>query len=212
VSKKATLCLVSCSVLKEEIERLVKQGDLDVDLAFVSKYFHVEYELLEKNLRQVVEKTLTRFPGRVILVHGDLCLGQNNEMKKLAEEYGVVKVDALNCIDCQLGGKGKFLDADPNHDLMFLGPGMIGFFRHFKEKMQKENVDEQALANLFSGLKGIVIIDTLGEANKIREEVEKLNNGLTILETKEIGLENLKQVILEAIARHNQKAARTPAK
>jgi hypothetical protein len=212
VSKKAKLCLVSCSVLKEEIEKLVKQGDLDVELAFVSKYFHVEYDLLEKNLRRVVEKTLTRFPGRVILVYGDLCLGQNNEMKKLAEEYGVVKVNALNCIDCQLGGKGKFLDADPNHDLMFLGPGMIGFFHHFKEKMQKENIDEQTFAKLFSGIKGIVLLDTLGEANKIGEEVEKLHSGLTILETREIGLENLKQVIFEAIEANNQKAARTSAK
>jgi hypothetical protein len=212
VNKKAKPCLVSCSVLKEDIERLVKQGDLDVDLVFISKYFHVDYEVLEKNLRQIIEKTLTCFPGKVILVYGDLCLGQNNEMKKLTEEYGVVKVDALNCIDCQLGGKGKILDADPNHDLMFLGPGMISFFRHFKEKMQKENIDEQTLANLFSELKGIVILDTLGEANKTREEVEKLHTGLTILETKEIGLENLKQVILEAIEANNQKAARTSAK
>ena len=212
MSKKAKLCLVSCSVLKEEIESLVKQGDLDVELAFVSKYFHVDYEVLEKNLRQVAEKTLTRFPGRVILVYGDLCLGQNNEMKKLAEEYGVVKVDAVNCIDCQIGGKGKFLDADPNHDLMFLGPGMIGFFHHFKEKMQKENIDEQTFAKLFSGLKGIVLLDTLGEATKIGEDAEKLHTGLAILETREIGLENLKQIIVEAIEAHNQKAAGTPAK
>ena len=54
-------------------------------------------------------------------------LDQNNEMKKLAEEYGIVKVDAVNCIDCQLGGKGKFLEADPEHNLMFMGPGMMSF-------------------------------------------------------------------------------------
>ena len=47
-------CLVSCSVLKEEIKRLVKQRDLDVEPVFVSKYFHIDYALLEKNLRQVV--------------------------------------------------------------------------------------------------------------------------------------------------------------
>jgi hypothetical protein len=81
VSKKAKPCLVSCSVLKGEIERLVRQGDLDVELVFVSKYFHVDYALLEKNLRLVVEKTRSRFPGRVIVVYGDLCLGQDNEMK-----------------------------------------------------------------------------------------------------------------------------------
>jgi hypothetical protein len=207
MSEKTKVCLVSCSVLKKEIEKLVKKGDLDVETVFVSKYFHVDYTLLEKNLRQVVEKSLSRFPGKVVLVYGDLCLGTNNEMKKLAEEYGVVKVDALNCIDCQLGGKGKYLDADPNHDLLFLGPGMIDFFTHFREKMQRENIGEDAIANFFAGLRGIVILDTLGESNKNKEDIEKMQTGLAILETREIGLENLKQILLEAMEKCSQKSA-----
>jgi len=207
MSEKTKACLVSCSVLKKEIENLVKKGDLDVETVFVSKYFHVDYALLEKNLRQVVERSLSRFPGKVILVYGDLCLGTNNEMKKLAEEYGVVKVDALNCIDCQLGGKGKYLNADPDHDLLFLGPGMIDFFTHFREKMQRENIDENVILNFFAGLRGIVILDTLGESNKNKEDIEKMHTGLTILETREIGLESLKRVLLEAIERHSQKSA-----
>ena len=93
-------------------------------------------------------------------------------MKKFIDECGVVKVDALNCIDCLLGGKGKFLEADPDHELMFLYPGMIGFFSHFKEKMQQENIDEDTFKKLFSGLKGIVLLDTLGEAKKQRRDRE----------------------------------------
>jgi hypothetical protein len=58
---------------------------------------------------------------------------------KLSQEYGVLKVDALNCVDFLLGVKGKVLEADPGHDLLFLYPGMIDFFTHFKEKAQKEN-------------------------------------------------------------------------
>jgi hypothetical protein len=201
VNEKTKLCLVSCSVLREELEQLVKQGSLDAELVFVSKYFHVDYEVLEKNLRKVLEATLKRFNGKVVLVYGDLCLGQNNEMKKLAEEYGIVKVDAVNCIDCQLGGKGVFLEADPNHNLMFMGPGMILFFKHMKEKMLKEGVDEAAFANMFSGIKGIVLLDTCGDAEKYKEELEKSGIELPILETREIGLENLKRVIFEAIER-----------
>ncbi|MGA2954173.1 MAG: DUF1638 domain-containing protein, partial [Thermodesulfobacteriota bacterium] len=132
MKQKAKPCLVSCSVLRKEIEKLVQQGELDADVVFVSKYFHVDYAQLEKNLRPVIEKALERYPERVILVYGDLCLGMDDEMKKLAEQYGIVKVDALNCIDCQLGGKGKFLEADPQHDLMFLTPGMTDFFSHAK--------------------------------------------------------------------------------
>ena len=199
MNEKTKICLVSCSVLKEELEQLVKQGSLNADLVFVSKYFHVDYEAVEKNLRKVLEHTLKRFSGKVVLVYGDLCLGQNGEMKKLAEEYGVVKVDALNCIDCQLGGKGKFLEADPEHNLMFMGPGMIAFFKHMKERMVKEGVNEAVFEGMFSGIKGIVLLDTCGNAKECREELEKSGIRLPILETKKIGLENVRRVVLDAI-------------
>jgi hypothetical protein len=197
--------------LKKEIEQLIKQGDLDVELVFVSKYFHVDYALLEKNLRKVVEKSLSRSPGGVILVYGDLCLGPNDEMKKLTEEYGLVKVNALNCVDCLLGGKGKVLDADPDHDLLFLNPGMIAFFSHFKEMAQLENVDEESFNKLFSSIKGIALLDTLGEPEKNKEEIEKLRSGLTILETKGIGLDKLKQIISEAVKRSKRKTKKRHA-
>jgi hypothetical protein len=45
------------------------------------------------------------------------------QMKRLVDDYGVVKIDALNCVDCQLGGKGKSLEADPNQEVIFLFSG-----------------------------------------------------------------------------------------
>ncbi len=199
MNEKPKLCLVSCSVLREELEQLVKQGTFDAELVFVSKYFHVDYDAVEKNLRKVLEHTLKCSNRKVVLVYGDLCLGQNDEMKKLADEYGIVKVDAVNCIDCQLGGKGKFFDADPEHNLMFMGPGMIGFFKHAKETMLKEGVDEAAFANMFSGIKGFVLLDTCGNAEKLVSELEKSGMGLPILEIRKIGVEGVKRVIFDAI-------------
>ena len=199
MTEKPKVCLVSCSVLREELEQLVNQGSLDVELVFVSKFFHIDFSALENNLRKVLEQTLKRLKGKVVLVYGDLCLGQDNEMKKLAQEYDVLKVDAVNCVDCQLGGKGKSLEADPEHNLMFMGPGMIGFFKHAKEQMLKEGVDEAAFAGMFSGLKGAVILDTCGDAEKCREDIEKSGMGLKILEIRKVGTENIKQVVLDAI-------------
>ncbi len=195
-------CIVACSVLEGEIEKIVQKGDLDADLLFVSKYFHVDYEQIEKHLRPVIERALKQSSGNVVLVYGDLCLGVDNEMKKLAKEYGIVKIDALNCIDCQLGGKGKFLEADPEHNLMFLSPGMTDFFIHAQEMMRKEGVDESYLNQFFTGLKGIVILDTLGNAVELRSKVEKLNTGLPILETKTVGCNKVRAVIQEAIERN----------
>ncbi len=197
--QKTKPCIVSCSVLKDEILKLVKEGKLNADLLFVSKYFHVDYDQIEKNLRPAIERALQSHPDNVILVYGDLCLGVDNEMKKLAEEYGVTKVDALNCIDCQLGGKGRFFEADPNHDLMFLSPGMTDFFDHAREMMRKEGMDEATLKQFFNGLKGIIILDTLGNPVELKSKVEKLQTGLLILETRPIGCDNVWKVIQEAL-------------
>jgi hypothetical protein len=200
VNKKAKeVCLISCSVLKEEIQQLIKQKSIDAEVVYVSKFFHIDYAAVEYNLRKVLEQTLKRFKGKVVLVYGDLCLGQDNEMKKLAKEFGIIKVDAVNCIDCQLGGKGKFFEADPKHNLMFMGPGMIGFFKHAKQQMLKEGVDEAAFLNMFNGIRGFVLLNTYGDTDKMREDLEKSGLNIEILETREIGLEGVKRVILDAI-------------
>jgi hypothetical protein len=197
--KRPEICLVSCSVLREELEQLVKNGSLEAELIFVSKFFHIDYAALETNLRKVIEQTQKRFKGKVVLVYGDLCLGQDNEMKRLAQEYGLRKIDAVNCIDCQLGGKGKFNEADPEHNLMFMGPGMIGFFKHAKEQLKKEGVDETTYANMFSSIKGIVILDTCNNAKKCREEVEQSGMNLPVLEVRQIGADNVLKVVRDAI-------------
>jgi hypothetical protein len=205
LSKSEKICLVSCSVLKDELKELVKQDKLDVDLVFVSKSFHIDYALVEKNVRMVLEATLKRYPGRVVLVYGDLCLGQDNEMKKLAEEYGVIKVDALNCVDCQLGGKGIVNDADPEHNLMFMGPGMIDFFKDTREKLRKEGIDEEAFQNMFSGIKGFVILDTLGNSEQCIRELEKTEINVKVLETRKVGLDKIKRLVDEAVEKTHLK-------
>ncbi len=200
MDKEAKVCLVSCSVLREELERLVKQGSLNCELVFVSKYFHVDYDAVEKNLRRVLEYILKSSSRKVVLVYGDLCLGPNGEMKKLADEYGIVKVDAVNCVDCQLGGKGRSLEADPEHNLMFMGPGIIEFFKHMKGELLKQGMDEAAFVGMFSGIKGFVLLDTCGNAEEMKRELEEAGLGVPIIETRQIGLENVRRVVFDAIS------------
>ncbi len=198
--KKHKPCLISCSVLKDEIHELQRRGELNADVIFVSKYFHIDYDLLKKNLRATIERTLKRF-GKPVVVYGDLCLGPNGEMKQLMSEYGLIKVDALNCVDCLLGGHGQIEGADPNHELMFFDPGMIDFFFGAQKKLKQEGLSEEDMRNMFSGIKGIVLLDTLGNAEKCVEDIGKLKTGLEILEIKEVGVDNLKLVLSDAIKR-----------
>jgi hypothetical protein len=204
LTQKTKPYLVVCSVLKDEIKKLIEKDELDAEVVFVSKYFHEDYAKLEKNLRPVIEKALKHYPKNVILVYGDLCLGMNDEMNKLAEEYGIGKIDSLNCIDCQLGGKGKYLKTDPNQNLFFLSPGMMDMFGYVKDMLKKEGFDETVFRKSFKDLRGFVVLDTLGDSSKITQELKKFDIGLEIMETIYVGCENVKNVIQEAIEKNKK--------
>jgi hypothetical protein len=199
LTQKPKTCILSCSVLKRELLKLKEEGKLDADLVFVSKNFHVDYTLLETNLRKVLEHTKKRFSGKIVLVYGDLCLGPDGEMKKLASEYGVVKVDALNCVDCQLGGKGQVNTADPEHNLMFMGPGMIEFFEDMKPRMVAEGMTEDAFAGMFSGIKGFVILDTCGDGDKLAQKLKAAGLKTEVLQTRKVGADGVLCIVKEAI-------------
>jgi len=49
-----------------------------------------------------------------------------------------------------------------------------------------------------------VLLDTCGNAEKCLEELKKSGMGLPILETREIGLENVRRVVFDAIERANR--------
>ncbi|MCL2476961.1 DUF1638 domain-containing protein [Candidatus Bathycorpusculum sp.] len=196
-----SVCVVSCSVLKGELLQLRAEGKLDAELVFVSKNFHVDYAQLESNLRRMLEHTKRRFNGRIVLVYGELCLGQSGEMEQLARELGVVRVNALNCIDCQLGGRGRALEADPEQDLMFMGPGMVEFFADMKRNLLQQGMDETAFRELFSGIKGLVLLDTCGNKAKLLEDLSALGMGLEVIEVREVGLGGVLRVVLDAIER-----------
>jgi len=200
LTAKTKPCLISCSVLRNELKELVKTGALDVDLSFYSMELHSDYGLLEKNLRKKIEESQTQAKRLVVVVTGDYCLGSEDEAKKLMDEYGIVKVDALNCIDCLFGGKGQFSAADPEGTRIFLSPGWIRYFNHKLKKMEGSE-DEETFRNMFTGLKGIVLLDTFGDMEDYKKEIEEICSftRLPILETRKIGLANLREVVLESV-------------
>lgn len=192
--------VISCSVLKNELKALAKTGALDVALSFYSMELHSDYGLLEKNLRKKIEESLAQSNRPVVVITGDYCLGPEDAAKKLMAEYSVVKAGALNCIDCLFGGKGQFTSADPEGTRIFLTPGWITYFHH-KLKKAKGSEHEETFRNLFSGLKGIVLLDTIGDLQDYKEEIEEICSftHLPILETRRIGTGKLRKVVLEAV-------------
>jgi hypothetical protein len=68
-------------------------------------------------------------------------------------------------------------------------------------------MDETAFKQFFTGLRGIIILDTLGDTDELKSRVEMLDTGLKVLETRSIGCGNVKRVIQEAIEENERRSA-----
>lgn len=187
--------LVCCGVFKDEIDQLSLAKEYNI--VFLGMNLHIDYNLLEQSLTKILENIAKKSSNKVILVYGDYCLGPNGEMSKLAKRHDVVKVDALNCIDCFLGGSGSNLKVDPEDKMIFLSPGWIKFFNYHRKQALKD--EQNFFRDMFSGFKGIVLLDTLGNLEDYEDQIEDFVNfsGLKILDTRKIGTDSLKQVIIQ---------------
>ena len=192
--------LISCGILRQEIEKLIEEQSLDVEPYFLDAGLHVVYAELEKELTSVLEKSAEYAPNGIIVVYGDMC---HPRIKKIAKKYNnTIKVDALNCIDCLLGGHKKLLQADPKCSHFYLSPGWMpsnlkktaGFREIFDWNI--EDVKDQ-----FEDLSGLIIIDSLDNLDTFKSDIEEFSyhTGLEVKDTKVVGLDGLKAVIDEAI-------------
>jgi hypothetical protein len=194
-------CVISCGILRREIEHLMEKGDIDVDVHFLSERLHMDYHLLDRGLNAALKKYHKQSPEGIVVVYGDVCLGFNGEMNVLMDRYDTVKVDGLNCIDCLLGGKGKLLEMDPDHKYLFLNPAFIQFTEKIRGKTKKQTRE------MYSMLDGIILLDAMGDLDDYQSKIDEIvdHTGLPVLHRQKIGVDGLKKVLLEALGRNRWK-------
>jgi hypothetical protein len=189
--------LLSCGILQEEIEALIACGELTAEVFFLSRDLHSNPPGLGRALEQELQKRKENGGPLPVVVYGDVCLGFGQEMKALVKQYGALKVDALNCIDCLLGGKGKLLEIDPDHKFLFLTPAFIEFTQRIFSNTREDP------RRLFSRLEGIILIDSLGNLGDFQKEIDQISDrtGLAVAKTLAVGLSGLQQVLTEAFGK-----------
>jgi hypothetical protein len=192
--------LISCGILKREIEKLIENDPLKVEPCFLDAGLHADYDELERELTRAIEEHLKDKSRGIIIVYGDLC--HPNIVSIVGKYSNVVKVDALNCIDCLLGGHGRLLEIDPNHDYFYLSPGWMPSNLKNNERFKVIfDKSTEEMRKQFSKLKGIILIDSLGNLSEFKEEIEEFSYRirLPVLDEKVVGIDGVKDVILEAI-------------
>ncbi len=196
--------VISCGILRNEIEYLLENGDIDAEVHFLSEKLHSDYNLLDRALNHALKKYSAESFRGTIVVYGDVCLGFKGEMKALLDHYDAVKVDALNCIDCLLGGKGKLLEIDPDHKYLFLNPAFIRFMEKTTQKWNDDQVigkTREEIRERYRMLDGIILLDVMGDLDRYQSKIDEISDytGLPILDRKDMGLQGLKDVLLEVL-------------
>ena len=203
---KSRPLLISCGILRKEIEKLIEEQSLDVEPYFLDAGLHVVYSELEKELTSALEESTEHAPNGIIVVYGDLC---HPRIKKIVKKYSnAVKVDALNCIDCLLGGHQKLLQADPNCDHFYLSPGWMP--SNLKKNVWFREIFDwnmEGIKEMFRHLAGIIVIDSLENLDEFKNDIEEFSQhtGLQVKNRKTVGLDGLKAVIDEAIKKLQNK-------
>ena len=189
--------LIACGIFKQEIMRLIELGALRVNPIFLNPGLHNDPPLLEKALRGLLTKQTQRNPGNVIVLYGDICLGFQNEMAALINEFHVVKANGLNCIDCYLGGQERLLEIDPEHAYFFLNPSWIDL--EFGER--DLGSPTEASHQEFNMLKGLYLLDTLDNLDQYEARIQEISRftNLPVVARDNVGLAGLKRVLDPAL-------------
>jgi hypothetical protein len=189
--------VIACGIFKQEIMRLIEQDGLKMNPNFLNPGLHNDPPLLEKALRGLLAKQIRSNGGNVVVLYGDICLGFQNQMAALVDEFGVVKVNALNCIDCYLGGQGRLLEIDPRHEYFFLNPSWMAL--EFGERNLESPTE--ASRREFNMLKGLYLLDTLDNLDESESHIQKISRftNLPVVARENIGLKGLKQVLTRAL-------------
>lgn len=189
--------LICCEVFRNEIKKL--SLDKEFKVFFLGMSLHSDYSLLEKNLRLILKKCIANDSNKIVLVYGNNCLGLQNQMKNLANEFGALKINAANCIDCFLGGHGNYFKIDPEQKLIFLSLGWIKYFNNQQKTAYKDEIS--FFKTLFTGFNGIVLLDTPGELSKYEEPIQNFVNltGLKIVKNQRIDINTINKQIKHAI-------------
>jgi hypothetical protein len=175
---------------------------LDVAPIFLDAGLHADFSELEEGLTKAIEEQSQGGSRKVVVIYGDYC---HPKMKEIVGRYqSVVKIDAANCIDCLLGGHGLLLKIDPDHVYFYLSPGwMPSKLKQNRRFRGVFDLNEAETKKRFKKLKGILIFDPFGNTEDLKKEIEEFSSktGLPVLDVKEVGLEPLRKLILEALAK-----------
>ena len=198
--------IVTCSVMKKELERLREQGFLDADdVLFTTAGHHENPRGMEEELPEKL-KAAAENGNRVIVALGKKCYFNpntpENTIDDLIRDSGVdaVRVEADDCID-MLSDKPRRKEIEAQRKVYWMTPGWLlerqSIFGHWDQGKANETFPMHDTA---------LMLDTLDFFNEISmsdpEALLDFTDWMQIpIEPLETDLERLKKQLLDALGK-----------
>jgi len=143
---RSNVKLLCCSIVKREIDFLIRKHGLDIEPEYINCTLHVFPEQIKKEVSHVLE------PGQVI-IYGNKCFAG---IKQVALDNQAVLIGAENCVEMILGPDVAAQDQYAN--AFFLTPG---WFENWDPIFKKTLQWDEVSARLSFGIcDRMIIIDT----------------------------------------------------
>lgn len=88
--------LISCGILRSEVECLVRANDWQLDTLFLKSSLHFDFDQLEQSLTA----TMKKHAGREMTVAYGVC---HPLMDRIVSGYGALRLPCQNCVEMLLG-------------------------------------------------------------------------------------------------------------
>ena len=210
----ADTCIVSCGMLRPEVEHLVEEGFLDpYRLLYTAPGLHALPDKLEEQLSGRIRRARELCSSRgIIVIYGRKCYVNPEEPYKSVDSIissqgeGIVRVQGEYGYDMLAGPeeRSELSEGEPDKVLWF----GAGWLEHWKTVYQRYLGWDKADANAnFPGYyRKIIVLDGIGISNRyINEHPEEILEifdwtGLEV-EFREITLDRFKGLLLDALGR-----------
>ena len=186
---KARRLVVGCSILKSELEEVLKsQDEFDVELRWLKAGYHVKADLLETRLAEAL-KGLEGREDEVRVLYGEKCLV---DLKEAAGRMRALPTD--NCLTALLGlERLRMLEAGP---AMVVTPAWIRDI-YFSCDPELPIWDESDFRMNFGRYERIVVLDHGLDQLADEEILRAFDLTGKILEAEAASLDRFKRLILD---------------
>lgn len=178
--------IVCCGILKEELELICQQENIEAQRYYINPALHVDFDMLEEELVKTL-KTASKEEEEIVVIFGSC----HPEIDEIIAKYNAERLLVKDCITALIGDRQKELNQEANN--FYLTSGWLKNWREiFIEGLGWDDVDARQNFGFYDR---ILLVDTGIREISDREILEFFEYTEVSIETLEADLSHFRDLV-----------------